>query len=101
MRGIKNGSNEEDGGGYCEDDLGEKPYFDFAGGCFCCENCATGVRASLSTYHFLRMCSNLSYDETKIEGGARRALKLIKAFLSAKLDFNATCLDEFLKLYEG
>ncbi|MBQ9118096.1 MAG: DNA repair protein RecO [Clostridia bacterium] len=90
-----------DGCGYCEEDLGEKPYFDFSGGCFCCENCAKGVRASLSTYHFLRKCSGLSYEEEKIAGGARRALKLLKTFLSARLDFNATCLEEFLRLYEG
>ena len=89
-----------DGCGYCEEGLGERPYFDFSSGCFSCENCAKGVRASLSTYHFLRKCSGLTYDEDKIEGGARRALKLIKAFLSARLDFNATSLEEFLRLYE-
>ena len=88
-----------DGCGYCEGEIGEKPYFDFSGGCFCCEDCAKGVRASLSTYHFLRKCGGLFYDEEKISGGARRALKLIKTFLGTRLDFNATCLDEFLKLY--
>ena len=90
-----------DGCGYCEEELGEKLYFDFAGGCFCCENCAKGARASLSTYHFLRKCGGLSYEEEKIEGGAKRAVKLLTTFLGARLEFNATCLEEFLRLYEG
>ena len=90
-----------DGCGYCDEEMGDKLYFDFAGGCFCCENCAKGVRASLSTYHFLRKCGGLSYEEDKIEGGARRAVKLLTAFLSARLDFNVTCLEEFLRLYDG
>ena len=90
-----------DGCGYCDEEIGDKLYFDFAGGCFCCENCGKGVRASLSTYHFLRKCGGLSYEEDKIEGGARRAVKLLTTFLSARLDFNVTCLEEFLRMYEG
>ena len=90
-----------DGCGYCEGEMGEKLYFDFSGGCFCCENCGKGVRASQSTYHFLRKCGGLSYEEDKISGGAKRAVKLLKTFLGARLDFNATCLEEFLRLYEG
>ncbi len=90
-----------DGCGYCEEELGEKPYFDFASGCFCCERCAKGTRASLSTYHFLRKCSGLTYEEERIEGGGLRALRLLKTFLGARLDFNVACLEEFLRLYEG
>jgi len=90
-----------DGCGYCDEDLGDKPYFDFSGGCFCHESCSDGVRASLSTYHFLRKCSGLDYKEHEIEGGGRRAVKLIKTFLATRLDFNATCLEDFLRLYEG
>ena len=85
----------------CEGDIGEKLWFDFADGRFASfENCTQGERASLSTYHVLRKCAGLDYDETLLQGGRKRALRLIKAYLSEKTENDFPNLSELIRLYE-
>ncbi len=85
----------------CGGDIGEKLWFDFADGKFSSfDRCQQGERASLSTYHTLRKCAGLSYDEELLSGGKKRALRLLKAFLSEKTEEKYDNLNEFLRLYE-
>ncbi len=84
-----------------EGDVGEKLWFDFADGRFApFEQCERGERASLSTYHTLRKCAGLTYDENCLSGGKKRALRLLKAFLVEKTEEKYGNLSEFLRLYE-
>ncbi len=81
--------------------LEEKLWFDFADGKFApFEYCERGERASLSTYHTLRKCAGLSYDEKALNGGKKRALRLLKAFLVDKTEEKYDNLSELLRLYE-
>lgn len=89
-----------DGCGVCGADVGDTPYFDFEFGAFTCKLCAQGERASRSTYELLRKCEGLEYAEDKTEGGHKRALRLIKAYLSQKTEEEYPCFGEFLRLYE-
>ena len=59
-----------------------------------------GVRASRSTYEVLRKCEGLEYDETNLEDGRKRALRLVKVYLSQKTEEDYPCFGEFLRLYE-
>ena len=57
----------------CDGDVGEKLWFDFADGRFSTfDRCEQGERASLSTYHTLRKCEGLPYEEDKLFGGRKR-----------------------------
>ncbi|MBQ9728400.1 MAG: DNA repair protein RecO [Clostridia bacterium] len=86
----------------CEGDIGEKLWFDFADGRFGpFERCQAGERASLSTYHVLRKCDGLLFDEGKIEGGRKRALRLLKVYLAEKTELKFDNLGEFIRLYDG
>ena len=81
--------------------LGTALYFDFAQGKFSSfEECVRGERASLSTYHVLRKCAGLAYDEKLIGGGRKRALRLLRAFMAEKTESEFDNLSEFIKLYE-
>ncbi len=90
--------------GYLEEsdgDIGERLWFDFADGRFApFESCIQGERASLSTYHVLRKCAGLSFDEKECDGGAKRALRLLKAYLSEKTEERYENLSELIRLYE-
>ncbi len=82
-------------------DIGDKLWFDFVDGKFApFEQCERGERASLSTYHVLRKCAGLTYDENCLSGGRKRALRLLKAFLVDKTEETYDNLGEFLRLYE-
>ena len=75
-------------------------YFDFAEGRFASfEDCIRGERASLSTYHVLRKCAGLAYDENLIADGRKRALRLLRAFMAEKTESTFENLNEFIKLY--
>ena len=89
-----------DGCGICGNDLEDTPYFDFELGAFTCPSCMQGVRASRSTYEVLRKCDGLEYEENKCEDGRKRALRLLKAYLSQKTEEDYPCFGEFLRLYE-
>lgn len=85
----------------CGGDIGEKLWFDFSDGRFSTfDRCVRGERASLSTYHVLRKCAGLTYDEEQLSGGKKRALRLLKAFLVDKTEEEYKNLGEFLRLYE-
>lgn len=86
----------------CEGDLGEKLWFDFADGRFTSfERCTAGERASLCTYHVLRKCAGLDFDEGALQGGRKRALRLLRAFLSEKTETQFEAFGEFIRLYDN
>ncbi len=82
-------------------DIGEKIWFDFADGRFATfERCQAGERASVSTYHTLRKCAGLSFDENAAAGGKKRALRLLKAYVTEKTEERFESLGEFIRLLE-
>ncbi len=82
-------------------DIGERIWFDFADGRFSTfERCVRGERASLSTYHTLRKCAGLAFSELETEGGKKRALRLLKAYLIEKTEGKFDNLGELIRLYE-
>ena len=84
----------------CDGDIGEKLWFDFADGRFTAfDRCVRGERASASTYHTLRKCEGLTYDEARLKGGKKRALRLLKAYLSEKTEERFDNLGELIRLY--
>lgn len=85
----------------CGGDIGERLYFDFADGRFTTlERASAGERASLSTYYALRKCAGLTYREDALAGGRKRALRLVKAYLSEKTESRFDNLGELIRLYE-
>ncbi len=85
----------------CDGDIGETLWFDFADGKFSTfDRCERGERASLSTYHVLRKCAGLSYEESATPGGKKRALRLLKAFLVDKTEEKYENFSELIRLYE-
>ena len=57
-----------------------------------------GERVSLCTYHLLRKCAGLSYDETQLVGAKKRALRLLKAYLFEKTDEKTENLSELIRM---
>jgi DNA repair protein RecO (recombination protein O) len=85
----------------CDGDIGSVLWFDFADGRFApFERCIAGERASVSTYHTLRKCAGLDYEEDKTAGGAKRALRLLKAFLYEKTEVKLDSLGEFIRMLD-
>ena len=85
----------------CGGDIAEKLWFDFADGRFTTfDRCTQGERASVSTYHTLRKCAGLTYDEEALPGGRKRALRLVKAYILEKTESKLDNLGEFIRLYE-
>ena len=85
----------------CGGDIGEKLWFDFADGKFTTfDRCTQGERASVSTYHTLRKCAGLTYQEEALSGGRKRALRLVKAYLLEKTESKLDNLGELIRLYE-
>ena len=85
----------------CGGDIGEKLWFDFADGKFTTfDRCTQGERASVSTYHTLRKCAGLTYAEDALQGGRKRALRLVKAYLSEKTESKLENLGELIRLIE-
>ena len=83
----------------CDRDIGERLFFDFADGRFApFERCTDGERASVSTYQVLRKCAGLSYNESQLDGGRKRALRLLKVFLQRKTDGKFDTLGEVIRL---
>jgi recombinational DNA repair protein (RecF pathway) len=86
----------------CEGDIGEQLWFDFADGKFTTfDRCTQGERASVSTYHTLRKCAGLTYREEVLAGGAKRALRLVRAYLSQQTEAQFNNLGELIRLYES
>lgn len=85
----------------CDGDIGDRLWFDFADGRFASfERCIRGERASVSTYHTLRKCAGLTYDEDKIQGGRKRALRLLRAYLTEKTETTYENVGEFIRMIE-
>ena len=85
----------------CGGDIGDKLWFDFSDGRFTSfDRCVQGERASLSTYHTLRKCAGLTYSEELLGGGKKRALRLLKAFLSEKIEEKYENLGELIRLLD-
>jgi len=85
----------------CDGESEDRLWFDFSDGRFASfERCNQGERASLSTYHTLRKCAGLTYDESVIAGGTKRALRLLKAYLCEKTEVKLDSLGEFIRIYE-
>ncbi len=85
----------------CDGEIGELLWFDFADGRFATkERCVQGERASVCTYYTLRKCAGLDFDEDALSGGKKRALRLLKAYLTQKTEMNFENLGEFIRLYE-
>ena len=85
----------------CAGDIGEKLWFDFSDGKFTTfDRCVQGERASVSTYHVLRQCEGLFFEEDKLLGGKKRALRLLKAYLTEKTEMKFENLGELIRLYE-
>lgn len=82
-------------------DIGDRLWFDFADGRFTTfERCQQGERASVSTYFTLRKCAGLHYEEDRLSGGKKRALRLLKAYLTEKTEGNFENVGELIRLYE-
>lgn len=86
------------GCGVCGGRVDGAPYFDFGAGHFVCSKCGGGSRASESTYHTLRKCAGLTFDEGKLQGGRKRALRLMKVFLSEKTETEFSVLGDLLQI---
>lgn len=85
----------------CDGEIGETLWFDFSDGRFTTfDRCVQGERASVCTYHTLRKCAGLTYDEDKLTGGTKRALRLLKAFLVEKTEEEYKNLGELIRLIE-
>lgn len=85
----------------CDGDIGDKLWFDFSDGKFTSfERCNQGERASVSTYHVLRRSEGLTYDEHAVSGGNKRALRLLKAYLTEKTETSLDGIGEFIRIYE-
>lgn len=82
-------------------DIGDILFFDFADGRFDLASRVTqGQRASVCTYHLLRKCAGLDYDETALAGGKKRALRLMKAYAEEKMQLSLPNFGEFLRMIE-
>ena len=85
----------------CDGDIGDRLWFDFSDGRFTSfERCHEGERASVCTYHTLRKCAGLTFDENRLQGGGKRALRLLKVYLSEKTETRFEALGEFIRLYD-
>lgn len=89
-----------DGCGQCGGKIKGAIRFDFSAGHFLCEECSGGIRASEETYETLKKCAGLTYRTGHTAGGRKRALRLLKAYLSEKTEENFPCFSEFIRMYE-
>lgn len=74
-------------------------YFDISGGSFYCGECAKGAGTGENTYNLLRKCSDISFDESKIDRLAKpRALKLLRVYFKEKTDSDLKSVAELIRL---
>lgn len=73
--------------------------FDFDAGSFTCGGCGNGAGASRVTYNVIRKYGGKSYSEDFItEDGEKRALRLIREYVSYKLNVSFKSLSEYIRL---
>ena len=76
-----------------------KVFFDVAGGCFYCPDCARGAGVSESTLQVLKMCAGQEYNVSLITAdGKKRALKLLYAYFRQKTDSEVKAVEEYLRM---
>ena len=84
---------------HCGAALRGRVYFDIAGGCFTCSDCAEGEGTGENTYNLLRKCSDLSCCAEKIDREAYvRALKLLKVYFRDKTESDLKTFAELIRL---
>ena len=77
----------------------EKLRFDMDAGAFTCYECGNGLGASRVTYNVLRKIDGKSFEEDFITAdGEKRALRLLREYLSYKLGLSFKSLSEYIRL---
>lgn len=77
----------------------DKLRFDMETGAFACGECGNGALASRVTYNVIRKLGGKSYEEDFITAdGEKRALRLIREYLSYKLNVSFKSLSEYIRL---
>lgn len=77
----------------------DKMRFDMNTGAFTCWDCGTGAGTSGVTYNVLRKCAGKSYSAQFITAdGEKRALRLLREFLTFKTDAHCNSLTEYIRL---
>lgn len=79
----------------------EKLRFDFDSGSFTCYDCGDGAGVSAATYNLLRKIDGKSYDEKRLtdaRDGRKRALRLLREYLSYKTGLAFKSLSEYIRL---
>ncbi len=85
--------------GGCGASLAGRVGFDLRRGCFFCGECGQGAGVSEGTLQFLRKCAGMPFDGRFLRAdSAKRALKLLRAYLSAETDVRVKALDEYIAL---
>ena len=73
--------------------------FDMDAGSFTCGECGNGAGASRVTYNVIRKTQGKSYEEEFITAdGEKRALRLIREYLSYKLNLAFNSLSEYIRM---
>lgn len=73
--------------------------FDLNAGSFICGECGDGAGASRTTYNVLRKALGFDYEKEYITpDGKKRALRLIREYLSYKLNVACNSLAEYIRL---
>ncbi len=73
--------------------------FDMGSGSFICAECGDGAGASRVTYNVIRKLGGKSFKEEYITpDGEKRALRLIREFVSYKLNVSFKSLSEYIRL---
>lgn len=77
----------------------DKLRFDMSAGSFTCGGCGNGLGASRVTYNVIRKAEGKSYDGSFITpDGEKRALHLIREYVSFKLNIAFKSLSEYIRL---
>ena len=73
--------------------------FDMGAGSFICAECGDGAGASRVTYNVIRKLQGKSFDEECVtDDGEKRALRLIREYVSYKLNVSFKSLSEYIRL---
>ena len=77
----------------------DKLRFDMSTGSFTCFDCGNGAGASIVTYNVIRKAEGKNFDESFITpDGEKRALRLIREYVSFKLNTAFKSLSEYIRL---
>jgi DNA repair protein RecO (recombination protein O) len=77
----------------------DKMRFDMNSGSFTCWDCGNGTGASGVTYNVLRKAAEKSFDQSCITpDGKKRALRLLREYLTYKTDAKLLSLSEYIRL---